>query len=329
MHALAHGYTARPATLDDVEAMADLSNGIGAGVGAADTAAPSAFRTVLSAPEFDMDSSTRLVHASDGRLVGFADVFDFEEPFTRLWGYALTAIEHRGRGIEEALHAWILERTKPTIAKAPPDARVFFSQTISSKDTQAVDTVRGFGYEETRAYLRMELDLASEIAEPQWPAGFRVKTVQTEQDLDAFLRTKVEAFSDHYGRGDMSTDQQVEFLRHLTLKNPKYDPSLYAYVCDGDNVVGVCNAYPYNGVHTESGYIPTVAVRRPWRRRGLALAMLLHVFGELRRRGKKSVALHVDGESLTGATGLYAKAGMREVDRNLEFQLTLRPAPSH
>ena len=319
------GYAARPATLDDVDAMAALFNGIAAGISAADTMAATSFRTLLSTPEFDIAASTRLVHASDGTLAGFVELFDFEEPFTRIWGHALTAIEHRGRGVEEALHAWILERTKSTVAKAAPDVRVFIEQTVSAKDTQAIDTLREFGYEHTRTYLHMSIDLSSEIPAPDWPDGFTVCPIRSDEDLDGFLRAMVEAFSDHYGRGEMSSDQQVEFLRHLTLANPSYDPSLYFSIRQVDEVVGICNAYPQDGIHTDSGYIPAVAVRRPWRRRGLALAMLLHQFRELKIRGKTAVVLHVDGESTTGANRLYEKAGMHVDDRNLEFQLTLRP----
>ena len=48
-----------------------------------------------------------------------------------------------------------------------------------------------------------------------------------------------------------------------------------------------------------------------------ALALLHHSFGELYRRGKRKVGLEVDAQSLTGATRLYEKAGMR-VDRQYD-----------
>jgi ribosomal protein S18 acetylase RimI-like enzyme len=59
--------------------------------------------------------------------------------------------------------------------------------------------------------------------------------------------------------------------------------------------------------------VNVLGVRRPWRRRGLALALLLHSFHELEARGMDRVALGVDAESLTGAVRLYEKAGMRVV----------------
>ena len=59
------------------------------------------------------------------------------------------------------------------------------------------------------------------------------------------------------------------------------------------------------------GWVEVLGVRRQWRRRGLALALLLHAFGEFHRRGHKRVGLGVDGENTTGAVRLYEKAGMR------------------
>ena len=54
-----------------------------------------------------------------------------------------------------------------------------------------------------------------------------------------------------------------------------------------------------------------VGVRRPWRKRGLGLALLRHAFAEYHRHGVRKVGLSVDAESSTGAPRLYGRAGMR------------------
>jgi ribosomal protein S18 acetylase RimI-like enzyme len=59
-----------------------------------------------------------------------------------------------------------------------------------------------------------------------------------------------------------------------------------------------------------------LAVRRPWRRRGLGLALLRHSFVEMERRGMTRASLGVDAENLTGAVALYERAGMRVARRN-------------
>ena len=52
-------------------------------------------------------------------------------------------------------------------------------------------------------------------------------------------------------------------------------------------------------------------MRRPWRRRGLGLALLLRSFGQFYERGQRRVALSVDSDNPSGATRLYERAGMR------------------
>jgi ribosomal protein S18 acetylase RimI-like enzyme len=66
-------------------------------------------------------------------------------------------------------------------------------------------------------------------------------------------------------------------------------------------------------------------VRRSDRRRGLGLALLQRLFGELYARSYRRAVLYVDGNSITGATRVYQRAGMR-VHRQYNFyEYELRP----
>jgi ribosomal protein S18 acetylase RimI-like enzyme len=68
-----------------------------------------------------------------------------------------------------------------------------------------------------------------------------------------------------------------------------------------------------------------LGVRRPWRKRGLGLALLHHAFGEFYRRGKRKAGLGVDAKNLTGAMRLYEKAGMH-IHKQIDlFEKELRP----
>ena len=68
----------------------------------------------------------------------------------------------------------------------------------------------------------------------------------------------------------------------------------------------------------DAGSVDTLAVRGPWRRRGVARALLLAEFAEFQRRGIRAAELVVDAESPTGATRLYEGVGMGVI-RQSEF----------
>jgi len=72
------------------------------------------------------------------------------------------------------------------------------------------------------------------------------------------------------------------------------------------------------------GWIGTLGVRRPWRKRGLGQALLLHSFGEFYKRGTKTIGLGVDAQNPTGATRLYQRVGMQAASEFITYEKELR-----
>jgi mycothiol synthase len=106
------------------------------------------------------------------------------------------------------------------------------------------------------------------------------------------------------------------------VRRADFDPSLWFLAMDGDEIAGaaLCHLRPDN-----SAWVNTVAVRRPWRKRGLATALLQEAFGTFYQRKLHTAALGVDAESLTGATRVYERAGMHVTLRVATYQKILRP----
>ena len=75
----------------------------------------------------------------------------------------------------------------------------------------------------------------------------------------------------------------------------------------------LCHSHATND--PDAAYVMELAVRRPWRRQGVALALLHHTFRTFQAMGIDKVSLGVDASSLTGATRLYEKAGMHVSER--------------
>jgi ribosomal protein S18 acetylase RimI-like enzyme len=93
---------------------------------------------------------------------------------------------------------------------------------------------------------------------------------------------------------------------------------------DGEEIAGLALCSPTLGPDRSTGVVETLGVRRPWRRKGLGLALLQHAFSEFHARGHKQVGLGVDSKNLSGATRLYKKAGMQVTQELAVYEKELR-----
>ncbi len=155
----------------------------------------------------------------------------------------------------------------------------------------------------------MAIDLAGELPEPRLPDGLEVRTFAPGQERAVFDAVD-EAFRDSWDH----VPGVFEQWRHWALEHEAFDPELWWLAYDGGEIAGACLCRPYES-EPDMGWVASLAVRRPWRRRGLARALLLRSFHEFRRRGFARVGLGVDADSLTGANRLYESAGMQPIRR--------------
>ncbi len=89
---------------------------------------------------------------------------------------------------------------------------------------------------------------------------------------------------------------------------------------DGNEVAG----FSQNRFRKGIGWIGTIAVRRPWRGRGLGLALMHQTFREYWQRGMTAIGLGVDSANITGATRLYQRAGMHVAGEYALYEKELR-----
>jgi len=68
------------------------------------------------------------------------------------------------------------------------------------------------------------------------------------------------------------------------------------------------------------GWLESVFVRRPWRRRGLAQAIVARSLVVLRERGMDHAMLGVDADNPTGAVGVYERAGFVVAKRSTAYR---------
>jgi len=325
MDGLPEGYRARAGTMDDLEALIDFVNEYFAAVGSSERYSKEQMRVQLSLPGFDIGSSLRLVVSPDDDLVGAGLVIDIREPHVHVFAAGIVSVNHEGRGIGTAIHRWIETRAREAIPKAPEGARVVLMQSVAEGAVAANAFLRENGYRPTRHFWRMGIAFDEAPPAPEWPDSISVRTLDPDRDLEAAVAATTDAFRDHWGFVEGSPEERIARERHRIENDPMYDPSLDFLACEGHEIAAVCFCASHHGPDETKGYVGALGVRPAWRRRGLGLTLLRHAFGELHRRGLTGAALHVDAQSLTGATRLYEKAGMHVEELSHEYQLELRP----
>jgi mycothiol synthase len=317
-------FAMRPAKMDDVEAVTALLNACTIEqIGQAQVEAHG-IRTRWQSPDFDLETDTRVVIAPNGKLVGHGWVWDVQ-PRVRIYGRGHVHPEYKGRGIGTHLCQWVEDRTRQAIPKAPEGARVVLLQGTLSTDTPAQELLRKQGYQLVRHAFRMVIEMDAPPPEPVVPEALTIRCFVRGQEERAVVQAVDEAFKDQWGYVERPFEEKYKEWMHRIDNDPDYDPSLWFVAIDDEKIAGMSLCHPKVIEDPEMGWVDVLGVRRPWRRRGLALALLHHSFGQFYRRGKRKVGLDVDAQSLTGATDLYKKAGMHVQRQYANYEKELRP----
>jgi len=182
---------------------------------------------------------------------------------------------------------------------------------IDQANAAAVAFAERAGYRPIRYHYEMRRDLADPIPDVPIPAGLELRAV-VPADYRKVWQADEEAFRDHWDAAVVSEDDFTRFFAH-----PDIDPSLWQVAWDGDEVAGLV----INGIFRDEnarigldiGWLESVATRRPWRRRGVAGALIARSLAVLRERGMTVASLGVDTENPTGALGLYERFGFKPI----------------
>jgi ribosomal protein S18 acetylase RimI-like enzyme len=170
----------------------------------------------------------------------------------------------------------------------------------------------------------MVIELDSPPPAPDLVEGITMRPFVRYQEEPAVIRAVRDAFRDHWGYVEGPFEDELKESLYWMENDRYFDPSLWFLALDGDEIAGVSLCYPIRIEDPDMGWVSTLGVRRPWRRKGLGLALLRYSFGEFHRRGKRKVGLGVDADSLTGATRLYEKAGMHVHRQYASYEKELR-----
>jgi ribosomal protein S18 acetylase RimI-like enzyme len=259
-----------------------------------------------------------------GELVAFGRCFVHPEPAREarcfLWPYLHP--DHRSEALEDAVFGWLMARGRERLHSAP--AHLERSLRMGTRDTlqRNIALLERHAFTPVRYFYRMRRDLSQPIPEGPLPEGLTLR--RYSKDIDqAMLDTFNEAFQDHWGFEKVIREDWEKFF----IGRESFRPDLSLAVLHGDDVVGIS----YNVVSAEDnkrngrqeGTIGDLAVRRAWRKRGIASALICESMRLFRADGLDYAELGVDTENPTGALGLYEKLGFTPVKRFIMFDKPL------
>ena len=314
---LAAGLRLRSARWDDVEPVAQLTLDVCTAEGDATFAvSPEELRHEWEAEGFTLERDAWVVEAQDGRILGYEEFFS-RHAHAVFQGDGYVHPEFTGRGIGTALLRAMDRRALEELDLAEPGLRGYIRNGLSAGDVKGRALHEAEGYHTIRYSWRMEIDLPDVPPGPIWPEGIRLRPFDVKAHNRAVFEAHEEAFSDHWGH----TPGTFTRWQQRMIERDAFDPGLWYIAWDGDQVAGYSLCRYRNGL----GWVGTLGVRRPWRKRGVGMALLLHSFAEFHRRGMRTVSLGVDASNPTGATRLYEKAGMRVAAEYVIYEKEYRP----
>jgi mycothiol synthase len=262
-------------------------------------------RDVLTSPERTAPSPDVLLIDGDGSAAGYLESWTSDPAELSLVAFVRPALWGRGLSAWLVRHgeAWATER--PRASDSPLVLRL--SRYIGNE--AAGRLFASLGYRYVRTFWVMRAELGDARVEAPDPSDVAIRPFDPDSDVERVYDALREAFDDHWG----GPFHSLERWRHRSIdgEGANFDPTLWFVAEQDGEVVGAICCTAKTPRAEDTGEVGYLAVRRPWRRRGVALAMLLRAFEELRRRGISRCELSVDAESTTGATRLYERAGMQ------------------
>ena len=312
---LPEGFTIRPPTIDDVKIttalirlcdIAEHGDSI-----ATESGTAAGWREIIET----LKDAALLVFAPDGQLVGYARVRNVAN--VKFYVFIRVHPDFAHSGIQAYLLHRMEEFVRQCAATIPGDARITMEAWIDEANVPMRKLFEQEDFSIVRSTWRMEIEMEQTPLEPVLPQGIIIRPFVPGQDERATFEANDEAFLDHWGH---VPGNYIEWLR-WAIEREDFDPNIYFLACENEQIAGVslCLQKP------ALGWVDDLSVRRPWRHRGIGMALLQHTFREFYLHGISKVALDVDSQNLTGATRLYQRAGMRRIHCNNIYEKEIRP----
>jgi ribosomal protein S18 acetylase RimI-like enzyme len=193
-------------------------------------------------------------------------------------------------------------------AEHPSLSERFLQGWATETQTEWIDALKAEDYQAVRHFRNMVRRL-DDVPEQELPSGFEVRPVEA-----VHMRRIWEAEREvNQGLFEYVAEQWTEEKYPAWLADSSHTPHLWQVAWADDEVAGMVlpriDEEANRDRERRRGYTEHVFVRRPWRGRGLAKALLVRSLRLLKEQGMDEAELGVDSENDSGAFGFYQRLG--------------------
>lgn len=264
-----------------------------------------------------------IVAEINGALIGYSRGWWFaEENGPHLYsfvGFLVPAWRRQGIG---TVMLRCMENRLRQIANEHPAAQAKFFQAFTTQyETGLAAMLQRAGYQPVRYHWQMVRPTLEQIPDFPLPAGLEIRPVLPEH-YRAIWDAANEAFRDHWGFAQPSEADYQDWLNDKTI----FQPHLWQVAWDvaSNQIAGQVRPFIHHAqnekYNRKRGFTEDISVRRPWRRRGLARALIVRSLAVQKAQGMTESTLGVDSENLSGATRLYEECGFQVVKQNTIYR---------
>lgn len=194
-----------------------------------------------------------------------------------------------------------------------------FETIVSEVNVGGITLVLREGYRPIIYFAVMVRPNLENIPEAPLPEGLEVRPVKAEH-YRAIWEASEEAMLDNWEHVPGDEEDYQRWLEHPI----EFRPELWKVAWDGDRIAGQVRSYideaRNEAAGCKRGNTEYISVRRPWRKRGLARALLAQSLNELKARGMTEASLDVHADNPSGAFDLYESIGFQTTRIDVLYQ---------
>ncbi|MFN8444742.1 MAG: GNAT family N-acetyltransferase [Caldilineaceae bacterium] len=267
-----------------------------------------------------------IVAEINGEMIGYSRGWWFaEENGPHLYAFVGFLVPAwRRQGIGTGMLRWMEKRLRRVAEGHPAAPAKFFHAFTTQYEVGLAAMLVQEGYHPVRYNWQMVRPTLENIPDFPLPAGLEVRPVLPEH-YRAIWEASNEAFRDHWGFAQPSEEEYQDWLTDRTI----FQPQLWQVAWDvaSNQIAGQVRPFIDHDQNEKykrkRGFTEEISVRRPWRRRGLARALIARSLQVQKQQGMSESTLGVDSENLSGATRLYEECGFQVVKRNMIYRKSL------